>query len=159
MWRAMVLRGLRSCHEILGLSPQASKEELRLRYHELARCLHPDACPTRANAQETFAELAEAYAACLRLIQAKPTPGRTLGPNPWNSPAARRPWMKPARPGNPTGSPTMASQGHFRWRVWNPSGATTTQAKNTYQGQPWKWRIKGPLTISAQKKAKGFLRR
>ena len=46
MWRAMVVRGLRSCHEILGLTPQASKEELKLRYHELARSLHPDVCPT-----------------------------------------------------------------------------------------------------------------
>ena len=45
MWRAMVLRGLRSCHEVLGLTPQASKEELKLRYHELARSLHPDVCP------------------------------------------------------------------------------------------------------------------
>ena len=45
MLRAMVLRGLRSCHEILGLTPQASKEELKLRYHKLARNLHPDVCP------------------------------------------------------------------------------------------------------------------
>ena len=39
-----------------------------------------------------------------------------------------------------------------------PSQATPGTPSKNYQGQPWKWRIKGPLTISAQKKGKGFRR-
>ena len=37
-----ILSRLRNCHEVLGISPQASRQELKHRYHELARSLHPD---------------------------------------------------------------------------------------------------------------------
>mmetsp|Transcript_59312 Transcript_59312/g.122705 ORF Transcript_59312/g.122705 Transcript_59312/m.122705 type:complete len:161 (-) Transcript_59312:91-573(-) len=160
MWRAMVVRGLRSCHEILGLTPQASKEELKLRYHELARSLHPDVCPTdTTKSRESFAELAEAYATCLRLTRSSPTSA-----SPSSSPSTASPVLWPARWAKPR-------QNYRSWRVFGlgqglgPSSqgsqgpSSTSSTSKSYQGQPWKWRIKGPLTISAQRKAKGFLRR
>ena len=188
MWRAMVVRGLRSCHEILGLTPQASKEELKLRYHELARSLHPDVCPTDTTklagskqvgswgigwilgtrsqkgslpgrSRESFAELAEAYATCLRLTRSSPTSA-----SPSSSPSTASPVLWPARWAKPR-------QNYRSWRVFGlgqglgPSSqgsqgpSSTSSTSKSYQGQPWKWRIKGPLTISAQRKAKGFLRR
>ncbi|CAE7036589.1 dnaJ [Symbiodinium sp. CCMP2592] len=160
MWRAMVVRGLRSCHEILGLTPQASKEELKLRYHELARSLHPDVCPTgTTKSPESFAELAEAYATCLRLTRSSPTSAASPSSSPSTASAVLWPprWAKPRH-------------NYRSWRVFGlgqglgpgPSyqgSGTSSTASKSYQGQPWKWRIKGPLTISAQRKAKGFLRR
>ncbi|CAE7942472.1 dnaJ [Symbiodinium sp. KB8] len=161
MWRAMVVRGLRSCHEILGLTPQASKEELKLRYHELARSLHPDVCPTgTSKSRESFAELAEAYATCLRLTRSSASSASSASSSSSSSVLWPPRWMKPQP--QPSRSPPgeRSPQGFGRWRIWGPGlGSNPSTGSKSYQGQPWKWRIKGPLTISAQRKAKGFLRR
>ena len=64
LFRSILLR-LRNCHEVLGISPQASRQELKHRYHELARSLHPDVSSGEVQPGAQFAELREAYEACL----------------------------------------------------------------------------------------------
>ncbi|KAL8448158.1 hypothetical protein Emed_003971 [Eimeria media] len=54
----------------LGLDPSASPEELRLRYLQLAKQLHPDASAEKAsNSAHAFLELRKAYESALQLQQ------------------------------------------------------------------------------------------
>ena len=58
-----------SDHEILGVSPCASREELRAAYRALARRWHPDRFmegPEREWASVRMAEINRAYRACLK---------------------------------------------------------------------------------------------
>ena len=166
MFRSLLLR--RSCHEILGISPLASKAELKHRYHEMARSLHPDVAERPAatiagvSVSGAFAELREAYEACLRLCRPR---RRAL------SSAAAAGWAAGGSKGG-TGSGSKDSKVPFNGFPTTPPHLRTTfpgawtsnfrpKALNggNYQGQPWKWRIRGPLTLSAQKKTSFSLRR
>ncbi len=52
----------RDYYEVLGVSRQASAEEIKKAYRKLARQYHPDANPTnKKEAEERFKEIAEAY--------------------------------------------------------------------------------------------------
>jgi molecular chaperone DnaJ len=51
----------RDYYEILGVSRDASAQEVKKAYRRLARDHHPDANPNDANAEERFKELTEAY--------------------------------------------------------------------------------------------------
>lgn len=48
-------------YEILGASRDSSPDDLRTRYRELARKLHPDAAPDDVAAEERFKEVGRAY--------------------------------------------------------------------------------------------------
>ncbi len=48
-------------YALLGVSPQASPEEIKRAYRQRARELHPDAKPDDAHAEERFKEVARAY--------------------------------------------------------------------------------------------------
>lgn len=51
----------RDYYEVLGISRQASADEIKKAYRKLARQYHPDANPDRKDAEEKFKEIAEAY--------------------------------------------------------------------------------------------------
>jgi hypothetical protein len=49
------------CYEILGVSPQASREEIQRKYRELVLHYHPDRHPHDPDAAERFKMIEEAY--------------------------------------------------------------------------------------------------
>jgi molecular chaperone DnaJ len=51
----------RDYYEVLGVARDADEAEIKKRFRQLARQLHPDANPDDPNAEEHFKELAEAY--------------------------------------------------------------------------------------------------
>ncbi|MFZ5646670.1 MAG: molecular chaperone DnaJ [Bacillota bacterium] len=51
----------RDYYEVLGVSKQASAEEIKKAFRKLARQYHPDANPDKKGAEEKFKEAAEAY--------------------------------------------------------------------------------------------------
>jgi len=48
-------------YEMLGVSRDATQDEIKKRFRQLARSTHPDANPNDANAEERFREIAQAY--------------------------------------------------------------------------------------------------
>ena len=51
----------RDYYEILGLSKNASAEEIKKAYRQMAMKYHPDRNPGKKEAEEKFKEAAEAY--------------------------------------------------------------------------------------------------
>eukprot|EP00438_Fugacium_kawagutii_P017982 Skav206734 [mRNA] locus=scaffold2729:62110:62580:+ [translate_table: standard] len=151
MFRSLLSR-LRNCHEVLGISPQASRQELKHRYHEMARSLHPD---VTGSASSAFAELREAYEACLRLARprrrslssAAGGAGGGFGGSAAGSGATPTATFK----GFPTTPPHLRTSFPGAWSTnFRPKALN-----GDYRGKPWKWGIRGPLTLSAQRKPLG----
>ena len=51
----------RDCYEILGLSRNATANEIKKAYRKLAKKYHPDTNAGNAQAEERFKEVTEAY--------------------------------------------------------------------------------------------------
>ena len=51
----------RDYYEVLGLSKDASQEQIKKAYRKLAKAYHPDANPGNKEAEEKFKEINEAY--------------------------------------------------------------------------------------------------
>jgi len=49
-------------YDVLGVSPEATAEEIKKAYRRLAQTYHPDANPEDKSAEEKFKEISEAYA-------------------------------------------------------------------------------------------------
>jgi len=63
----IVMRGTETPYDVLGISPEASLEEIRLAYRRGALRYHPDNYPQNPiEAEEKFRTLAKAYKAALR---------------------------------------------------------------------------------------------
>src|SRR5206468_12856381 len=57
----MANNGKRDYYEVLGVSRQASDQEIKSAYRKLALQFHPDRNPENKHAEESFKEAAEAY--------------------------------------------------------------------------------------------------
>jgi len=55
------LKTKRDCYEILGLSRNATANEIKKAYRKLAKKYHPDTNAGNAQAEERFKEVTEAY--------------------------------------------------------------------------------------------------
>lgn len=57
----MATTGVRDYYEVLGVSKNATQEEIKKAYRRLARKYHPDANPNDPEAEEKFKEISSAY--------------------------------------------------------------------------------------------------
>ncbi|MGH8873041.1 MAG: molecular chaperone DnaJ [Acidimicrobiia bacterium] len=58
-------------YQILGVSPEATADEIKKSYRKLAQTYHPDANPDDKEAEERFKEISEAYATLSNVEQRK----------------------------------------------------------------------------------------
>jgi len=166
---------------LLGLPRWASREEVKARYRKLAWDLHPDAMPNcspqeAALRSERFRELTEAYRHSMRhLATAKEAvagagvyaPSRQI--NSESGPAWAR-WRHQSGGGGTaesTRTRTSAVQTSVSAVSWSNSfskgnlkvaratataAGSATDTASADRGRPWKWRIRGPYTLSARRK-------
>jgi len=100
---------LAECYRILGLRSNATYEEIKSSYRQLARRYHPDLNPGSAQQAEQFIQVNAAYRQLMDLVQ--PT---RMGDRPFHPPAPPRPVppptysSQPAAPSKATPSPASA---------------------------------------------------
>jgi curved DNA-binding protein CbpA len=99
-----------NCYRLLGLSSDATLEDIKSAYRKLARQHHPDVNPDGPGDNHYFIQLTEAYKALLSIADTLPTQSKSPTPNPPSdktqrqtapSPSAQ-PTDFPSTPDNPT---------------------------------------------------------
>jgi tetratricopeptide (TPR) repeat protein len=84
---------LDKCYQLLGISYQASIDELKTAYRALARKWHPDLNPDDAQAHQRFITLSQAYQVLLdnfAALSASPSPSTPQHPIPQPAPPTDR---------------------------------------------------------------------
>lgn len=73
---------MRDPYQVLGVSQDASEEEIKKAYRKLSRMYHPDANinnPNKAQAEEKFKEIQQAYQQIMKQARAGQQPLRQSG--------------------------------------------------------------------------------
>eukprot|EP00418_Pyrodinium_bahamense_P093026 CAMPEP_0179048972 /NCGR_PEP_ID=MMETSP0796-20121207/19977_1 /TAXON_ID=73915 /ORGANISM="Pyrodinium bahamense, Strain pbaha01" /LENGTH=156 /DNA_ID=CAMNT_0020745443 /DNA_START=126 /DNA_END=593 /DNA_ORIENTATION=- len=140
------------CHDMLGVLPSASQEEVKTRYRQLALTLHPDMVPgcsdeEAAERAARFGQLTEAYRKSLRLARRNATVMSNAGGLAKHSQAPQNPrqfWTRPApRRSQPSGqskaeADDVRTPGTVSWAN-SFAKAKGLSVPARWQGQPWKW--------------------
>ncbi len=123
---------MRDPYEVLGVSPNASDEEIKRAYRELARKYHPDNYqnnPLADLAEEKMKEVNEAYDAITKSRSGGGAPGG--GPD---GGAAPRP-TRAATPPRPAARPLPKRGSISTWGTWTArSGSSRDQLQRTASG-------------------------
>jgi molecular chaperone DnaJ len=73
-------------YEVLGVSPEASTEEIRTAFRRLAREHHPDATGGNADSEQRYKEISEAYAVLSSAEKRQQYDAARMGMGGWQSP-------------------------------------------------------------------------
>jgi len=119
------MRLKRNYYEVMGVSPDATPQEIKLKYHELARQFHPDRAKDKELAQRLFSQINMAYKTLAReadrarydeVLEAESRPvsrmfqGARMSPvEPSPAPQASRPAATSPAPPPPAPAPRQAS--------------------------------------------------
>src|SRR5579883_227882 len=88
------MRLQRNYYEVLGLSRTASQQEIKKKYHELARQFHPDRAQDKELAQRLFVQINQAYQTLID-PEKRTRYDNSLFTNNGAAPAGKRPTTQP----------------------------------------------------------------
>jgi curved DNA-binding protein CbpA len=110
-----------SCYQILGLLSDATEQEIKLAYRQLARRYHPDVNPGDHHAEARFKQIALAYQTLITAVKQLPkaanTESSSAQPNPTTSTPAQS---------NSSSSPPQAASERIRFHVKHPDQSKVT---------------------------------
>jgi curved DNA-binding protein len=139
---------LRNYYEVLGVSREASSEEIKKTFRKLARQYHPDVNPGDKSAEEKFKDINEAYDILSDETKRADYDKLLFGKQ---KRRLNRPNEKVARNGN--GSYNNYRQNFESWKFSDFSPGTTKTAK--VMGSPLRRDVEARLTLPLEKACRG----